>query len=73
MNEEKYLEERMAKQNPFKVPEGYFDSFAEHVMQQLPQRQAQGEAHVAPSMDVCGCQSAGGGIQYCYLLLEHKF
>ena len=30
----------MAKQNPFKVPEGYFDSFAEHVMQQLPQRQA---------------------------------
>jgi hypothetical protein len=41
MNEEKYLEERMAKQNPFKVPEGYFDSFAEHVMQQLPQRQAQ--------------------------------
>ena len=37
MNEEKYIEERMAKQNPFKVPEGYFDSFAEHVMVLLPE------------------------------------
>lgn len=37
MNEEKYIEERMAKQNPFKVPEGYFDSFAEHVMELLPE------------------------------------
>ena len=25
MNEEKYLNERMSKQNPFRVPEGYFD------------------------------------------------
>ena len=37
MNEEKYIEERMAKHNPFKVPEGYFDSFAEHVMELLPE------------------------------------
>lgn len=39
MNEEKYLEERLTKHNPFQVPEGYFDSFAEQVMNQLPERQ----------------------------------
>ena len=39
MNEEKYLEDRMAKRNPFKVPEGYFDSFAENVMELLPEQQ----------------------------------
>lgn len=39
MSEEKYLEERIAKQNPFKVPEGYFDTFAEHVMELLPEQQ----------------------------------
>ena len=38
MNEEKYLEERLAKRNPFLVPEGYFNSFAEQVMEQLPER-----------------------------------
>lgn len=36
MNEEKYLENRLAKSNPFRVPEGYFDHFAEQVMEQLP-------------------------------------
>ncbi len=41
MNEEKYLEERLAKRNPFRVPEGYFDRFAEHVMEQLPPQQHQ--------------------------------
>ena len=39
MNEEKYLEERLAKRNPFRVPEGYFESFADRVMEQLPPRQ----------------------------------
>ncbi|MBQ9232060.1 MAG: hypothetical protein IJ190_12930 [Prevotella sp.] len=39
MTEEKYLEERMTKQNPFRVPEGYFDSFADQVMAQLPERE----------------------------------
>lgn len=38
MKEEKYLEERMTKQNPFRVPEGYFDCFADQVMAQLPER-----------------------------------
>lgn len=39
MTEEKFLEERMTKQNPFRVPEGYFESFADHVMEQLPPQQ----------------------------------
>ena len=39
MNEEKYLEERLAKRNPFRVPEGYFESFADRVMEQLPPQQ----------------------------------
>ena len=38
MIEEKYLKERMTKQNPFQVPEGYFDSFADQVMATLPER-----------------------------------
>ena len=32
MEEEKYLIERVGKQNPFKVPEGYFDTLANQVM-----------------------------------------
>lgn len=39
MNEEKFLEERMPKRNPFQVPEGYFGHFAEQVMQSLPERE----------------------------------
>lgn len=37
MNEEQYIEERVAKHNPFRVPEGYFDSFAEQMMELLPE------------------------------------
>lgn len=32
MNEETYLIERVGKENPFRVPEGYFDSLASEVM-----------------------------------------
>lgn len=39
MNEEIYIQERVGKRNPFRVPEGYFDSFADQLMQQLPERQ----------------------------------
>ncbi len=38
MNEEKYLEQRIPKHNPFRVPEGYFDSFAAQVMERLPEQ-----------------------------------
>lgn len=39
MNEEKYLNERMSKQNPFRVPEGYFDDFTIQMMAKLPERE----------------------------------
>ena len=35
-NEEKYLRERIGTGNPFKVPEGYFESLVPSVMEQLP-------------------------------------
>lgn len=33
--EEQYLSKRLAKGNPYKVPEGYFDQLTERVMQQI--------------------------------------
>ena len=39
MNEEKYIEERVGKRNPFRVPDGYFDQFPEQLMNSLPKRQ----------------------------------
>ena len=40
MNEEKYIEERVGRRNPYQVPEGYFDAFASQLMEQLPERPA---------------------------------
>ncbi len=37
-NEEKYIEERVGKENHFRVPEGYFDSLTSRVMSQLPEQ-----------------------------------
>jgi hypothetical protein len=39
MNEEKYIEERVGKRNPFRVPDGYFDQLPEQLMTSLPERQ----------------------------------
>lgn len=36
--DEQILQERFGKKNPFKVPEGYFDSFAERLRGQLPEK-----------------------------------
>ena len=36
--EEKILIDQFGRQNPFRVPEGYFDSLTERVMTQLPER-----------------------------------
>lgn len=38
MNEEKYIEERVGKRNPFLVPEGYFDQLPDQIMKALPER-----------------------------------
>lgn len=55
MNEEKYLEERLAKRNPFRVPKGYFDSFAEHVIKQLPPQQKAKHVTFRPWMYAAAC------------------
>ena len=39
MNEELYIKNRLGDRNPFRVPEGYFDSLTAEVMQKLPDRQ----------------------------------
>lgn len=39
MNEEKYIQEKVGNRNPFRVPEGYFDHFADQVMATLPERE----------------------------------
>ncbi len=38
MNEEKYIEEKVGKRNPFVVPEGYFEGLTASVMQSIPER-----------------------------------
>lgn len=40
MTEEKYIEELVGRRNPFRVPDQYFDHFADQMMQQLPERKA---------------------------------
>lgn len=40
-DEERIIQENIGRQNPFRVPEGYFDRFAEQLMEQLPERQVE--------------------------------
>lgn len=37
--EEKFIEQKYGRKNPFKVPEGYFDDFASELMKQLPEEE----------------------------------
>ena len=39
MNEDKDLQKKYGKKNPFTVPENYFGDFAEKLMQQLPEKE----------------------------------
>lgn len=39
-NEEEYIKEKMGRQNPFTVPDGYFESFSAKMMERLPEKQA---------------------------------
>lgn len=41
IKEEKKLLERCGKKNPFVVPDGYFENFAENLMEQLPENNSQ--------------------------------
>ena len=61
MNEEKYIEEKVGRRNPFVVPEGYFDTFADQMMASLPERQPQvkrlwlRQAPLAAPVALCRC------------------
>ena len=41
MNEELYIKNRLGDRNPFRVPEGYFDSLTAEVMKNLPEQPKQ--------------------------------
>ena len=45
--EEKYLEDKYGKKQPFKVPNGYFDSFADNLMDKLPEQQPVMTPHIS--------------------------
>lgn len=38
MEEEKYIEQKVGKRNPFRVPEGYFEDFHAQLMQQISEQ-----------------------------------
>ncbi len=57
INEEQYIHERLGRKNPFRVPEGYFDSLTAEVMSRLPetnvQQQLQQEASLSGAQAEC--------------------
>ena len=40
MEEEKYIEQKVGKRNPFRVPEGYFENFNVQMMQQISEQKS---------------------------------
>ena len=56
MNEEEYIRQQMGNKNPFTVPEGYFDSLANRVIDRLPgegaslQKEEAGEGRPRPAL-----------------------
>lgn len=46
--EEEYLHEHFGTENPFRVPEDYFEDFAARLMSQLPEQPASSGAQVVP-------------------------
>lgn len=46
MKEDTELKNRLGKENPFKVPEGYFENVIPEIMKQLPEIEEQGQDEV---------------------------
>ena len=46
MKEDTELKNRIGKENPFKVPEGYFENIVPEIMKQLPEAEVQEEVEV---------------------------
>ena len=59
INEELYLRSRMGKENPFRVPEGYFDNFASQLMEKLPGK---------PAMDGVGAERVTTEVRHTALI-----
>lgn len=55
MNEELYVSSRMGHENHFRVPDGYFDKFAERVMSELPERRQPLMVRMRPWMYAAAC------------------
>ena len=51
-NEELYLKSRITNENPFRVPEGYFDRLTADVMARLPERQSENPVENKPALRV---------------------
>lgn len=47
MDKEKELRQNYGKNNPFKVPDGYFDQLTQHIMEQIPDTPAQKAAEIS--------------------------
>ena len=50
MSDEEKLKALVGTENPFRVPEGYFESFQQHLMRSLPERQSAEKKPVRVSM-----------------------
>lgn len=46
MKEDTELKNRIGKENPFKVPEGYFENIVPEIMKQLPETEVQEDVEV---------------------------
>jgi len=55
MNEELYVSSRMGHENHFRVPDGYFDNFADRVMSELPERRQPLMVRMRPWMYAAAC------------------
>ena len=49
MDEEKKLIQQMGKKEPFRVPDGYFESFTQNLMENLPEKEVSPSATPVPS------------------------
>ena len=71
MNEEMYIQEKVGKRNPFRVPEGYFDNLTAQVMQNLPEQPKRRAKSVfmrpvfyAAAASVCALLIAGAALMW---------
>lgn len=67
MNEELYVSSHMGHENHFQVPEGYFDSFAERLMSELPERRQPRMVRFWPWMYAAACVVGAVSLVAVYL------